>query len=221
LSSEELESFYEALDKTLRKQYPDEEEGWYGVSARENAHEALRALRDRLQEARELSGTATSDVLEEELQALPPSVTASQSGKGHHHKHQKKSLMLTRLRKRVGEFITGIHLNDLLAATKEEPKGKPHETTPAAAAAAAAAAAGGSREEGKAKKRDADDEDSEDDEDDELPPAYEDHELPESMPLNYASHFIASRLGPADLPAFSVFFEHTIQGEKAASWEVY
>ena len=116
LAPEALVKFFQALDRTLRKRYPGEDEAWYGESPEENAHEALRALRDRMHEARTLGDTTTAtgagaalEMLLEERHTHTYSDSVEEMEKGGGHR------MIARLKVRVGAFLAGMQLSQLLS----------------------------------------------------------------------------------------------------------
>ena len=123
LSAQELETFYEALDRTLRKRYPDEEEGWFGVSPRENAHEALRACATVSKSHRQ---APPRPPCWRRSCGAPPSMTVDARRKRGSPTHTrapsapKQAYLGARPRKR-GAFITGPP-SELPATTTEEQK---------------------------------------------------------------------------------------------------
>lgn len=126
----ELEKYFTAVDRTLRKQYPGEDEAWYGPKPFVQVTEALQDYKSR---------------------QGPPQVMAGYAPK---------------------------------------------------------------------KGEDNSDSDSGDD-DDSLPPSYEGHELPNTMPANYACHYICRRINPRDVEAFSFNFNILVLGRRVNTVDVY
>ena len=63
---------------------------------------------------------------------------------------------------------------------------------------------------------------SDDEDDDEsLPPSYDGHELPSTMPANYVCHYVCRRLNPRDMSHFSQIFNILVLGKSANAVDVY
>ena len=150
----ELEKYFTAVEQTLRKQYPGEDDAWYGPSPLVLATEALQDYKSR--------------------QGPPPLME--------------------------GETKVCDSESD---SNRDSVRGCDRDNS------------------GEDEVDDDYDDEHEDEDDMSLPPAYEGHELPSTMPANYLCYYICRRLNPRDIEEFCLNFNMIVLGRHINAVDVY